>query len=79
YCDHAYAPADSYLVTYDCDNELDEQKFAPRPWPGRQWTQAGTRWRRAGNACCRVAGRHRPLGGRRPGTRRCVRRRRASG
>ncbi|MEU8030896.1 hypothetical protein [Streptomyces sp. NPDC049099] len=32
YCDHAYAPADTYLVTYDCNNELDEQKFAHAKW-----------------------------------------------
>ncbi|MEV7240094.1 hypothetical protein ACWDXT_16840 [Streptomyces sp. NPDC003236] len=25
YCDHSYSPNDGYLVSYDCNNELDHQ------------------------------------------------------
>ncbi|MFI0963294.1 hypothetical protein ACH4S8_18090 [Streptomyces sp. NPDC021080] len=27
YCSHSYSPNDSYVVTYDCNNELDHQSF----------------------------------------------------
>lgn len=36
------------------------QSKMPKAVSGRQWPHAGTCWRSASTACCRVTGRHRP-------------------